>query len=268
MNTAARVGLAVAAAGILVSGGWFGGWSHAHHAAVGDWVRRPSAQRPSEPPAPPVVTEIRSRAGLRDDGCGGNLSEVGDPKATAALAAAVRRKDWKSARYFIAAGAADPPDLAAEDAARLGRERLSYALYIEAERGRTDEIRRLLEDGADPNFKVRRERLMSPLARAATCDEPASIRELIAGGAKVDLPLSYEVMSLRGMVTDTTALIVASEAGSAAAVRELIAAGADVNRRDCGYDVHEDRCVSRRSALDVAGTAEIKAMLRAAGARR
>ncbi|HYF06401.1 MAG TPA: hypothetical protein VD970_02190 [Acetobacteraceae bacterium] len=53
-----------------------------------------------------------------------------------------------------------------------------------------------------------------------------------------------------------------------AAVGDWVRAGADVNRRDCGFDVHEDRCVSRRSALDVAETAEIKATLRAAGARR
>ena len=136
-------------------------------------------------------------------------------------------------------------------------------LYVEAERGDLPAIRDLLESGADPNIEFLSGLTMSPLARAAICDEPESIRALVAGGAKVDLPLTYELSG--GIVTGSTALMWASHEGSTSAVKALLAAGADVNARDCAVNMDTGGCYSRKTALDHAKTAEIRALLRAAG---
>jgi len=188
-----------------------------------------------------------------------------DPHWTAELGREIRARQWVDARQTLTFGAGDPGGLTKEEAAWLKRQRLALELMVQAERGDLSEIRFLLEQGADPNFEAHNGLVMSPLARAAICDEAASIAELIEGGADPDLELSYEISS--SQFFQSTALIWASREGSANAVRALLAAGADVNARECVLYPELQRCMPRQSALDAAKTPEIKAMLRAAGAR-
>jgi uncharacterized protein len=110
-------------------------------------------------------------------------------------------------------------------------------------RGHVENVRLLLQAGADPNLPAQ----MTPLMAAAYCDSPPCAQLLIASGAD---------LNARG-AQGTTALMVAARAGHLDMVQLLLAAGADPLIR----------CDRGQTAADIArdaGYSEVAALLHAA----
>jgi uncharacterized protein len=113
-------------------------------------------------------------------------------------------------------------------------ERLGGAAY----RGDVAGIADALLAGADPNALVRG---YTPLLRAATFGNVATISALLAAGARVDGANTF----------GTTPLVYFSAHGHAAVVEVLLAAGADVHRAD-GVGKTSLHCASQNGHLDAA----------------
>jgi len=100
---------------------------------------------------------------------------------------------------------------------------------------------------------------MSPLVRAAICDQPEAVEALLAAGAEVDLRTTSEHSG--GFVSDSTALTWASRENSLAAARVLLDAGADPNIRECAWPKFEKGCRPWENAYEAAASDEMRRLI-------
>jgi len=186
---------------------------------------------------------------------------------------AIRRRDWAEVREEFLIFAKAPDHLDARVRRRVNRELASAELFFAAARGDLRWMRRLLEEGADADVISTSEENMSALAWAASCDHPAAVDLLIAHGARVNRSFSY--FGDEGHVERSTALTEASVWGAKRALAALLAHHADPNARyiECvKWALNDDDTCKRGkltvfNALGLAKDAEVRQMLRAAGAK-
>lgn len=149
------------------------------------------------------------------------------------------RADQKSLVYFTSEGGKKETEAERKlRAARAAGEKLLEA----AKDGKSDDVRTLLEEGADPNFQDNCG--VTALMLAANKGHSDSVRVLLDGKADPNLPDVYGV----------TALMLAARNGHTESVQALLQGGADPRLRD------EDE----RTAQDVAKTFSIAELLAAA----
>jgi ankyrin repeat protein len=160
--------------------------------------------------------------------------EDADPRSSDALVRAMHSGNWDEALYWLISGTADAPSMTPSERATARRLRNSLALIPLAAAGDDAAIERRLAQRANPNIHVRADDYMTPLAWAARCDHPSTIRLLLANGASIDQRVGY-VLTGWYALRDSTALIEATRSGAVEAVRELLRHGADPNLRD-GYE--------------------------------
>ena len=105
-----------------------------------------------------------------------------------------------------------------------GATALSYAVA-----GRhSDVVKLLLDAKADPN---RDSFGLLPLFQAAENGDLASVKSLLAAGAKVNAPLHAVDEDLKAREGDTALMACGSPTGKASVVKALVAAGGDVNQK-------------------------------------
>ncbi|MEX2211880.1 MAG: ankyrin repeat domain-containing protein [Gaiellaceae bacterium] len=114
----------------------------------------------------------------------------------------------------------------AEDAERLRAEQDELDLFEAAAFGDVDRLRRLLDDGADPNEFAPDG--FTPLTLAAFFKRPEAVRLLLERGADVHLRARHEQIQVQPIHS------AAANGGSIEIVRLLLDAGADVDAEQPG----------------------------------
>jgi hypothetical protein len=142
------------------------------------------------------------------------------------LVKALRQDDHWTARQELAADVATPTGLSAPQRRWIDLTRKSLELTAASARGDVDAVKKLLAEGADPNFAVEDRKTMGPMAWAALCDRADVVKALVAAGGQVDQVFSWEVSREQLFFTP---LGLAADQSAAASVVALLKAGADPN---------------------------------------
>lgn len=184
------------------------------------------------------------------------------------FAGAIRRKNWGLVRGYLLSGQRWPYRLTASQKASLERERISAELIPASARGDRSAILRLLRHGADPSAEALFDDYAFPLAWAARCDHPETVKILLAHGARVNARFSYAT-TVDGGLVGVTALEWAVESGARRSVAVLLAHGANPRLTshyeslpDVNGVVYKERDTS--TVLDSATDPEVKRMIRKA----